>query len=148
MKVAFLTLGCKVNSYETDKMKKSFEDAGYIITAFDKTADVYIVNTCTVTNIADRNSRQMLHKARKLNPDALVVAAGCYVDSAIKKGETDKSIDIFITNKNKEHITNNPMCLFLLFNMTTRNLKSHMWLTYFCWTFYIIKESISLPNHL
>ena len=105
MKVAFLTLGCKVNSYETDKMKKSFEDAGYIITAFDKTADVYIVNTCTVTNIADRKSRQMLHKARKLNPDALVVAAGCYVDSAIKKGETDKSIDIFITNKNKEHIT-------------------------------------------
>ncbi len=89
MKVAFLTLGCKVNSYETDKMKKSFEDAGYIITAFDKTADVYIVNTCTVTNIADRKSRQMLHKARKLNPDALVVAAGCYVDSAIKKGETD-----------------------------------------------------------
>ncbi|MCI8751092.1 MAG: radical SAM protein [Lachnospiraceae bacterium] len=105
VKVAFLTLGCKVNSYETDKMKKSFEDAGYIITAFDKTADVYIVNTCTVTNIADRKSRQMLHKARKLNPDALVVAAGCYVDSAIKKGETDKSIDIFITNKNKEHIT-------------------------------------------
>ena len=105
MKVAFLTLGCKVNTYETDKMKKSFEDAGYIITAFDKTADVYIVNTCTVTNIADRKSRQMLHKARKLDPDALVVAAGCYVDSAIKKGETDKSIDIFITNKNKEHIT-------------------------------------------
>lgn len=104
MKVAFLTLGCKVNSYETNQMKKSFEDAGYTITAFDKTADIYIVNTCTVTNIADRKSRQMLHKARKLNPDALVVAAGCYVDSAVKKGETDKSIDIFVTNKDKPHI--------------------------------------------
>lgn len=105
MKVAFLTLGCKVNSYETNQMKKSFENAGYTITAFDKTADIYIVNTCTVTNIADRKSRQMLHKARKLNPGALVVAAGCYVDSAIKKGETDKSIDIFVTNKDKAHIT-------------------------------------------
>lgn len=105
MRVAFLTLGCKVNSYETNQMKKSFEAAGYTITAFDKAADIYIVNTCTVTNIADRKSRQMLHKARKLNPAALVVAAGCYVDSAIKKGETDKSIDIFVTNKDKGRIT-------------------------------------------
>ncbi len=104
MKVAFLTLGCKVNSYETDKMKKSFADAGYIITSFEDCADVYIINTCTVTNIADRKSRQMLHKARKLNPNALVVATGCYVDSAIKKGEKDDSIDIFISNKDKSHI--------------------------------------------
>lgn len=104
MKIAFLTLGCKVNSYETDKMKKLFEDAGHIIVSFEDCADVYIVNTCTVTNIADRKSRQMLHKARKLNPDALVVAAGCYVDSAIKKGETDSSVDIFVSNKDKLNI--------------------------------------------
>lgn len=106
MNVAFLTLGCKVNFYETCKMKKLFEEAGHIIVPFEDYADVYIINTCTVTNIADRKSRKMLHKAKRLNPYAVVVAAGCYADSAIKKGETDKSIDIFIQNKEKPDIVN------------------------------------------
>lgn len=104
MNVAFLTLGCKVNFYETGKMEKLFVEAGHNIVPFENPADVYIVNTCTVTNIADRKSRKMLHKAKRLNPYALIVAAGCYADSAIKKGETDKSIDIFIQNKDKPDI--------------------------------------------
>ncbi len=104
MKVAFLTLGCKVNSYETSKMKTAFEDAGYTVTSFEDYADIYIVNTCTVTNIADRKSRKMLHKARRMNPEAVVVAAGCYVDSAARRGETDDSVDIFISNKDKPDI--------------------------------------------
>lgn len=104
MRIAFLTLGCKVNSYETERMKKLFEDAGHMIVAFEEKADVYIVNTCTVTNIADRKSRKMLHRAKRLNPDSLIVAAGCYVDSAEKKGEKDESVDLFISNKNKSEI--------------------------------------------
>lgn len=104
MNVAFLTLGCKVNAYETDKMKKAFEDAGYTVTSFESLADVYIVNTCTVTNIADRKSRKMLHKARRTNPDALIVAAGCYADSVEKKGEDLSVADIFILNKDKPRI--------------------------------------------
>ena len=91
MKIAFLTLGCKVNSYETEKMKTQFETEGYEIVSFSEKADVYVVNTCTVTNIADRKSRKMLHRARRMNPDAVVVAAGCYVDSARQKGEEDES---------------------------------------------------------
>lgn len=106
MRAAFLTLGCKVNSYETGRMVKLFEEAGHIVVPFEDYADVYIVNTCTVTNIADRKSRQMLHKARKLNPGAVIAAAGCYVDSALKKGEKDESIDIFIPNKDKMDIVN------------------------------------------
>lgn len=104
MKVAFLTLGCKVNAYETDKMKEIFEDAGHTVTGFENCADVYIVNTCTVTNIADRKSRKMLHRARKNNPLALVVATGCYAESAVKKGEEDECIDIFVLNKDKSNI--------------------------------------------
>lgn len=104
MKVAFLTLGCKVNAYETDKMKKTFEDAGHTITSFESYADVYIVNTCTVTNIADRKSRKMLHRARRINPDALIVAAGCYAESAVKKGEEDECADVFVLNKDKSNI--------------------------------------------
>lgn len=104
MKVAFLTLGCKVNSYETEKMKEQFQEKGHMIVAFEEQADVYIVNTCTVTNIADRKSRKMLHRARRQNKDALVVAMGCYVDSARKKGETDESVDVFIGNEQKEQL--------------------------------------------
>lgn len=104
MRAAFLTLGCKVNSYETGKMIKLFEEAGHMVVPFEDYADVYIVNTCTVTNIADRKSRQMLHKARKLNPGAVIAAAGCYVDSALKKGERDGSVDVFIPNKDKMDI--------------------------------------------
>lgn len=106
MRAAFLTLGCKVNSYETGKMIKLFEEAGHMVVPFEDYADVYIVNTCTVTNIADRKSRQMLHKARKLNPGAVIAAAGCYADSALRKGERDGSVDIFIPNKDKMDIVN------------------------------------------
>lgn len=104
LKIAFLTLGCKVNSYETEKMKKAFEEAGHMIVAFDEKADAYIVNTCTVTNIADRKSRKMLHRAKRMNPEAVVAAAGCYVDSSEKKGERDESVDLFISNKDKEKL--------------------------------------------
>lgn len=101
MRVGFLTLGCKVNSYETEKMKIKFEEQGHTVVAFEEKADVYIVNTCTVTNIADRKSRKMLHRAKRRNPDSLVVAAGCYVDSSDKKGEKDSSVDLFVTNAMK-----------------------------------------------
>lgn len=104
MRVGFLTLGCKVNSYETEKMKQQFEEAGHMVVAFEELADAYIVNTCTVTNIADRKSRKMLHRARRKNPEAVVVAAGCYVDSAKKKGEIDESIDLLISNEEKEDL--------------------------------------------
>ena len=104
MRVGFLTLGCKVNSYETEKMKIKFEEQGHTVVAFEEKADVYIVNTCTVTNIADRKSRKMLHRAKRRNPDSLVVAAGCYVDSSDKKGEKDSSVDLFVTNAMKEDL--------------------------------------------
>ncbi len=85
MRAAFLTLGCKVNAYETEKMKKQLEEAGYEIAPFEQEADVYIVNTCTVTNAADRKSRKMLRRAKRQNPDALVAAAGCYAESRKKR---------------------------------------------------------------
>lgn len=77
-KVALHNLGCKVNSYELDVIGQKLEEKGYVIVPFEEQADIYIINTCTVTNIADRKSRQMLHQAKKRNPDAIVVAAGCY----------------------------------------------------------------------
>lgn len=101
---AFLTLGCKVNSYETNAMKKLFTEAGYEIKEFEDTADVYIVNTCTVTNMADRKSRQMLHKAKKKNPNGIIVAAGCYVQASQEKAEEDSSIDIIVGNNQKKDI--------------------------------------------
>ena len=81
-RAAFLTLGCKVNQYETDAMEEILEKTGYEIVSFKETADVYIINTCSVTNMADRKSRQMIHRAKKNNPDAIIVAAGCYVQAA------------------------------------------------------------------
>ena len=78
-KAAFHNLGCKVNSYEMDVMLQELKNKGYEIVPFEEKADIYIVNTCTVTNIADRKSRQMLHKAKKTNPEGIVVAVGCYV---------------------------------------------------------------------
>ena len=103
---AIHTLGCKVNTYESDAMAESLKNAGFTEHAFTEKADVYIINTCTVTNIADRKSRQMLRRARKLSPDALIVAAGCYVDDAIKNEKldeliADKVIDLAVTNKDK-----------------------------------------------
>jgi len=106
LKVAFLTLGCKVNSYETEKMKQKFEESGHMVVSFEEAADVYIINTCTVTNIADRKSRKMLHRAKRLNPGSIVVATGCYVDSAKKKGEKDESVDLFISNSMKDDLVN------------------------------------------
>lgn len=102
--VAFLTLGCKVNSYETDGMKRLFSEAGYEIKDFEEQADVYIINTCTVTNIADRKSRQMLHRAKKKNPDSVVVAVGCYVQAAAETIEEDEAIDLVIGNNKKNQI--------------------------------------------
>ena len=104
--VAFHTLGCKVNTYETEAMQQLMESAGYRCVEFGERADVYIVNTCSVTNIADRKSRQMLHRARKMNEDAIVVAAGCYVESAKNKIDEDLSIDIIVENNNKNDIVN------------------------------------------
>lgn len=102
--VAFLTLGCKVNSYETNAMEKLFMEAGYDIREFDDTADVYVINTCTVTNMADRKSRQMLHKAKKKNEDAVIVAVGCYVQAAKEDLKEDSAIDIIIGNNQKKDI--------------------------------------------
>ncbi len=102
--VAFLTLGCKVNSYETEAMQKIFVDAGFQVVEFSQCSDVYVVNTCTVTNIADRKSRQMLHKARKMNEAAVVVAVGCYVQTAGEVLVQDEAIDIIIGNNKKKEI--------------------------------------------
>ena len=98
-------LGCKVNAYETESMQQMLEQAGYEIVPFAPGADIYIINTCTVTNIADRKSRQMLHKAKKMNPDAIVVAAGCYVESEkYSGGKVDEAIDIVIGNNCKKDL--------------------------------------------
>lgn len=101
---AFLSLGCKVNSYETEAMRTMFETAGYKIVEFKELADVYVVNTCTVTNIADRKSRQMLHQARKRNPSAVIAAVGCYVQAAEEALMEDSSVDIVVGNNKKSDI--------------------------------------------
>ena len=103
-KVAFHTLGCKVNIYETEAMQELMQKAGYSIVDFDDKADIYVVNTCSVTNMADRKSRQMLHKAKKDNPDAVIVAVGCYVQAAAKSIKQDEKIDIIIGNNMKNKI--------------------------------------------
>ncbi len=104
--VAFLTLGCKVNSYETQGIKKLFEEEDYSVVEFHEKADVYVINTCTVTNIADRKSRQMLHKARKMNEDAIVMAVGCYAQAAGEQLKEDEAIDIVVGNNRKKDIIN------------------------------------------
>lgn len=101
-RAALHNLGCKVNAYETEAMQELLEEGGYEIVSFHEKADVYIINTCTVTNMADRKSRQMLHRAKKLNPDAIVVAAGCYVQAQENAGKETEGIDILIGN-NKKH---------------------------------------------
>lgn len=102
--VALHNLGCKVNSYEMDVMQQILQEKGYNIVPFDHAADIYIVNTCTVTNIADRKSRQMLHRAKQLNPDAIVVAVGCYVQTGRETIEKDDSIDLAVGNNRKRDI--------------------------------------------
>ena len=101
-KAALHNLGCKVNAYETEAMQELLEKSGYEIVPFQEGADVYVINTCTVTNMADRKSRQMLHRAKKMNPDAVVVAAGCYVQA--KGEEADECIDIVIGNNQKKDL--------------------------------------------
>ena len=102
--VALHNLGCKVNSYEIEVMQQKLQESGYSIVPFDSVADIYIVNTCTVTNIADRKSRQMLHKAKQLNPEAVVVAVGCYVQTGRETLEKDESIDLCVGNNRKKDI--------------------------------------------
>lgn len=103
-KAALHNLGCKVNAYELEAIQQMLEQRGYEIVPFAPGADIYIINTCTVTNIADRKSRQMLHKARKMNPDAVVVACGCYVQAAGEKLEEDSAIDLVVGNNRKKDI--------------------------------------------
>lgn len=103
-KAAFLTLGCKVNQYETDAMEELLELEGYQIVDFKEKADIYIINTCSVTNMADRKSRQMIHRAKKMNPEAVVAAAGCYVQASGKKLMEQGIADILIGNNKKKEI--------------------------------------------
>lgn len=103
-RVAFHNLGCKVNGYEMDFMQQSMKEKGYEVVPFDEKADIYIINTCTVTNIADRKSRQMLHRAKKLNPDSVVVAVGCYVQTGSEEALKDMSIDLAIGNNRKKDL--------------------------------------------
>lgn len=102
--VAFLTLGCKVNTYETDAMEKKFRQSGFNIVSVNDVADIIIINTCTVTNMADRKSRQIIHRMKKKNPDAIVVATGCYVQAAKEKVLKDSSVDIAVGNNKKQDI--------------------------------------------
>lgn len=103
-KAALHNLGCKVNAYETEAMQHLLEEAGYEIVPFTQKADVYVINTCSVTNMADRKSRQMLHKAKNNNPDSIVVAAGCYVQTSEKEVLNDLSVDIVIGNDRKHDL--------------------------------------------
>ena len=103
-KAAFHNLGCKVNSYETEAMQQLLEDAGYEIVSFREGADVYIINTCSVTNVADRKSRQMLHRAKKMNPSAAVVAVGCYVQAAGAELKKDEAVDLIVGNNQKKDL--------------------------------------------
>ena len=103
-RAALHNLGCKVNAYETEAMQELLEKDGYEIVSFHEEADVYIINTCSVTNMADRKSRQMIHKARKQNPEAVVVAAGCYVQALGNAGKTEEGIDIIVGNNKKNNI--------------------------------------------
>ncbi len=100
-RAALHSLGCKVNSYETEAMQEMLSEQGYEIVAFEEPADVYVINTCSVSSMADRKSRQMLHRARKQNPEALVIAAGCYVQSAEEALLQDPAVDILIGNNEK-----------------------------------------------
>ena len=103
-KVAFCTLGCKVNQYETNAMEQKFIQAGYEIVGFTEIADIYVINTCTVTNMSDKKSRQMIRKAKQLNGNAIVVAVGCYVQTAKEQLENIKELDLILGNNEKKDI--------------------------------------------
>lgn len=102
--VAYHNLGCKVNAYEMDAMLQALRQNGYQVVPFEERADIYIVNTCTVTNIADRKSRQMLHKAKKTNPEGIVVAVGCYVQSDTQAVGSDSAVDLMVGNNRKKDL--------------------------------------------
>lgn len=104
-KVAFRNLGCKVNEYEMEYMQQKMAKEGYLVVPFDTKADIYVINTCTVTNIADRKSRQMLHRAKKLNPESIVVAVGCYVQTDTEGVKRDEAVDIYIGNNMKSKLS-------------------------------------------
>ncbi len=103
-KAALHNLGCKVNAYETEAMQQMLEEAGYEIVPFCEKADLYVINTCSVTNMADRKSRQMLHRAKKLNPDSIVVGTGCYVQTSYEQAKEDAQVDILIGNNRKKDL--------------------------------------------
>ena len=103
-KVALHNLGCKVNSYELDVIGQKLGEKGYKIVPFDEKADIYVINTCTVTNMADRKSRQMLHQAKKRNPEAIVVAVGCYVQTGMEQVLQDAGIDLAVGNNKKKDL--------------------------------------------
>ena len=103
-KAALHNLGCKVNAYETEAMEELLKKDGFTIVGFDEMADVYVINTCSVTNIADRKSRQMIHKCKKLNPDACVVAAGCYVQNFGMEVADELGADIILGNNKKNEL--------------------------------------------
>ena len=126
-KAAIHNLGCKVNAYESEAMKQLLIKAGYEIVPFSEIADVYIVNTCSVTNIADRKSRQMLHKAKKQNPQAVVVAAGCYVQTSTTKAETDETIDLIIGNNKKKDIVEILQTYFKYQKIKKNNADINCW---------------------
>ena len=105
--VAFCTLGCKVNQYETNAMIEKFIKSGYEIKDFNDKADIYIINTCTVTNMADRKSRQMLRRVKDLNKDAIVVACGCYAQVAKEELEKIEDIDLIFGTNEKNNIVEN-----------------------------------------
>ena len=102
--VAFHNLGCKVNDYEQDIMQQKFTENDFHVVPFSEKADVYVINTCTVTNMADRKSRQMIHRAKKQNPDSVIIAVGCYVQTSPEKAVADECIDIAIGNNNKARV--------------------------------------------
>ena len=104
MRAALHNLGCKVNQYETDAMENMLREAGFEIVPFTEKADVYVINTCSVTNMADRKSRQMIHRVHKLNPQAAIVAAGCYVQTSEEQAKADEAIDIIIGNNQKTRL--------------------------------------------
>jgi threonylcarbamoyladenosine tRNA methylthiotransferase MtaB len=118
-KVAFHTLGCKVNQYETEAMEEQFENSDYKIVPFSEVADIYIINTCTVTNIADKKSRQMLSKARSMNEDGVIVAVGCYAQIAEEELKKNENIDLIIGNTNKDKVVN------IVENYITNNTKTN-----------------------
>ncbi|MDY3873019.1 MAG: tRNA (N(6)-L-threonylcarbamoyladenosine(37)-C(2))-methylthiotransferase MtaB [Roseburia lenta] len=124
-KAALHNLGCKVNAYETDAMQLLLEEAGYEIVPFQEMADVYVINTCSVTNMADRKSRQMIHRAKKKNPQAIVVAAGCYVQTSIEEVQQDLAVDIIIGNNQKNHLVEQIETYVKLHGLDERDAKAN-----------------------